>query len=26
VPAREESVTLKGFDQPVGFVRVLPLA
>jgi len=24
VPKREESVMLKGFDQPVGFVRVLP--
>jgi class 3 adenylate cyclase len=26
VPARAESVLLKGFAQPVGFVRVLPLA
>jgi class 3 adenylate cyclase len=24
VPTRDESVSLKGFDQPVGFVRVLP--
>jgi class 3 adenylate cyclase len=24
VPTREENVGLKGFDQPVGFVRVLP--
>jgi class 3 adenylate cyclase len=24
VPIRHESVSLKGFDQPVGFVRVLP--
>ncbi len=24
VPAREESVVLKGFESPVGFVRVLP--
>jgi len=26
VPTRDESVSLKGFDQPVGFVRVLPSA
>ncbi len=26
VPTREESVGLKGFDHPVGFVRVLPSA
>ncbi len=26
VPTRDESVSLKGFDRPVGFVRVLPSA
>jgi len=26
VPTRDESVSLKGFEQPVGFVRVLPSA
>lgn len=26
IPTRDESVSLKGFDLPVGFVRVLPLA